>query len=244
MTNQTGLKMPMLAIELSQRSGGVAFTAEGVEPIVVPVRGGRRDKDDLLPAIRTILRSAETRVQDLSTVAVDIGPGGFTGLRVSIAAAQMLAEIADASVVGVPGAEVAAAATPGVFDGSRIGRLLVISATRNGTAWTTRLRREDPDADWRPDGDSVLLEELPSDDVDVVLADEHLDSVWRDRLEARGVEIIEPVHSALGLAELLRRSMTTAAPSTWWISGDAATLRPIYPREPEAVRLWKARASR
>ena len=236
--------MPMLAIELSQRSGGVAFVNEGIEPTVISVMGGRREKDELLPAVRSVLDSVGVSVADLSTIAVDIGPGGFTGLRVSIAAGQMLAEIAGATIVGIPGAEVAAASTPAVCASSRIGSMLVIAATRNGTAWTTRLGRGDPSEDWLPEGTPALVAEPPAESFDLVLADEHLEPAWRSHFESQGTEIVEPVHSAEGLAGLLQGCMAGSPPPTWHVSSDAATLRPIYPREPEAVRLWQARASR
>ena len=244
MNTSSGLQMPMLAIELSQREGGVAVVGEEIEPTVVPVTGGRREKDELLPAVRCVLQSAGVSVKDLGTVAVDVGPGGFTGLRISIAAGQMLAEIAGASIVGIPGAEVAASSTPAVRERALVGTILVIAAIRNGTAWATRLQRLAPGADWRPVGRPILAAGPPQGHFDLVLADEHLEPAWRSHFESQEIEIVEPVHSAGGLADLLRRSMPGSPPDSWHVSRDAATLRPIYPREPEAVRLWKNRSAR
>lgn len=240
----SGPGMPMLAIELSQRAGGVAYLDEGREPVVAPVTGGRREKDELLPAIQQALDTANATARDLASVVVDIGPGGFTGLRISIAAGQMLAEVAGASVVGIPGAEVAAASTPAIFGGSLTGTILVIAATRNGTAWTTRLARQDPNRDWKPVGAAMLLDAPPAERYAAVLADEHLEPTWRGRFESEGIEIVEPVHSATGLAGLFLRGMSDSPPVSWQVSEDPATLRPLYPREPEAVRLWNARRGR
>ena len=190
MTELVALGTPMLAIELSQRSGGVALVRKGVEPLTVSITGGRRERDELLPAIRSVLESARVQVGDLATVAVDTGPGGFTGLRISIAAGQMLAEVSGAMVVGVPGAEVAAASTSSIRDGDRTGTILVVAATRNGTAWVTRLHRTDPDRDWRPVGTAELLEDPPDERFEVVLADAHLEPEWRAFFTASGIEII------------------------------------------------------
>ena len=235
--------MPMLAIELSQRSGGVAVVNEEGDASFVSVTGGRREKDELLPAVREALGSANVLARDLATVAVDVGPGGFTGLRISIAAGQALAEVSGAVVVGVPGAEVAVASTPACLDQALAGTIVVISATRNETAWATRFHRERPGDDWVTVGRAGLIDALPAERFAAALADEHLDPAWRASLGEVGTPILEPVHTATGLAGLLCRLRGTPPPS-WHVAGDAATLRPIYPREPEAVRLWKARSSR
>lgn len=233
----------MLAIELSQRSGGVAVVTGEGDLVARSVTGGRREKDELVPAIRDALDAANVSVPELATVAVDVGPGGFTGLRISIAAAQALGEIPGATVVGVPGAEVAVASTPACNHPTLSGTILVVSATRNGTAWATRFHRGSPTDHWVTMEEAGLIESLPKESFTAILADGHLDPGWRTSLEADGIPTIEPVHSAEGLARLLLHSME-APPSTWHVSGDAATLRPIYPREPEAVRLWKDRTGR
>ncbi|MCI0437109.1 MAG: tRNA (adenosine(37)-N6)-threonylcarbamoyltransferase complex dimerization subunit type 1 TsaB, partial [Gemmatimonadetes bacterium] len=70
--------------------------------------------DDLLPAIGRLFERAGLKPHDLAggggAVAVSIGPGGFTGLRIGIATAKMLAESLGAKLVAVPSALVAAEA--------------------------------------------------------------------------------------------------------------------------------------
>ena len=92
--------------------------------------------------------------------------------------------------------------------------------------------------------EGMLAGAPPEEGFDTVLADEHLDPSWRSRFESLGIEIVEPDHSAQGLIGLLRRSTSGPPPASWHVSDDPATLRPIYPREPEAVRLWKAKSGR
>ncbi len=68
----------VLAIELSQRTGGVALLeADGTLHEVI-VEGGRRDQDELAPAVARVLAAAGSNVGSISIVAVDVGPGGFT----------------------------------------------------------------------------------------------------------------------------------------------------------------------
>lgn len=70
----------------------------------------------LLPAIDSLLRSAGTSVPELAGIALSIGPGSFTGLRIGLATVKGLVFGGTQPVVGVPTllglADVADAAVP------------------------------------------------------------------------------------------------------------------------------------
>lgn len=51
----------------------------------------RRHAEALTPMIEFVMKQAEVAMTDVSAVAVDIGPGLFTGMRVGMAAAQSIA---------------------------------------------------------------------------------------------------------------------------------------------------------
>ncbi len=224
---------PLLAIELSQRVGGVALIgADGREHVAV-VAGGRRDVDELAPAVAAVLAEAELDAASISTVAVDVGPGGFTGLRISVAIGQAIAEAANASVVAVPGAVVALASTPEVAGVA--GRALVLSAAKAGTAWGTLFERTDAGRDWTVVGQPGILDGPPSGPLAVVLADEHLDGEFRAAIP-REVPIVVPRFDAAALA---KRALVGGPGLV--VHADPARLQPLYPREPEAVRIWRER---
>lgn len=67
----------------ADRDGGNAVTRE--------LQGARRHAGALLPLVAELLTSLRARPRDISLVAVADGPGSFTGLRVSFAAAKALA---------------------------------------------------------------------------------------------------------------------------------------------------------
>lgn len=69
---------------------GVARNGQVVARGVVEDR--RAHAEQLLPLVQRVLAEAGVGVADLSGIAVGIGPGPFTGLRVGVAAAQTLAE--------------------------------------------------------------------------------------------------------------------------------------------------------
>jgi tRNA threonylcarbamoyladenosine biosynthesis protein TsaB len=67
----------------------------------------------LMPMMKTMLEAAGLKLNDLGALAVTVGPGGFTGIRVGLATARTLAEAADLPLAGVSTlAAVAAAVGP------------------------------------------------------------------------------------------------------------------------------------
>jgi len=61
------------------------------EPVLSESVGDSRSHVELLmPTVKSVMKDAKIRRRDLSGIAVGMGPGPYTGLRVGIAAAQML----------------------------------------------------------------------------------------------------------------------------------------------------------
>ena len=83
----------------------------------------------LLPMIERVMAAAGLRPSQLDAIAATIGPGGFTGIRVGLAAARGIALAVGARLVGVTGfAAVAAGVT--AIDGARCEALLVALDSR------------------------------------------------------------------------------------------------------------------
>ncbi len=60
----------------------------------------------LVSALRNILKENNLIVNDLDAIGVDIGPGSFTGIRVGITIARVLAQQANIKLVGVNSLEI------------------------------------------------------------------------------------------------------------------------------------------
>ena len=80
-----------LAIETATSQVAVAVGRSGEQMAAIALDRGRRHGELLAPSIQTILRLASVHVRDIERIAVDNGPGLFTGLRVGIATAKALA---------------------------------------------------------------------------------------------------------------------------------------------------------
>ena len=83
--------MKILGIETSTQMGGVALI-DGTKLVAeyrlaLPLQHGEK----LLPLIDTLLKDTRMALSDLSAIAISIGPGSYTGLRVGLATAKGLA---------------------------------------------------------------------------------------------------------------------------------------------------------
>ena len=96
----------IVALETATETVGVAVqTASGVYAEFT-LTGRRRHVETLMPALDHLLAQVGLEAQDVDTVAVDIGPGLFTGLRVGVAAAKGLALALGARVVAARSTDV------------------------------------------------------------------------------------------------------------------------------------------
>jgi len=80
----------VLAFDCAVSGLGIAVVRDGAR-LAGLAEGGRDQAARLLPAIETVLGEAGVGRRELSLIAVTIGPGSFTGVRVGLAAARGLA---------------------------------------------------------------------------------------------------------------------------------------------------------
>ncbi len=230
--------MPLLlAIETSNPSAwspacrekpGVALldTATRRSLAVEPIDPELRHDDRLVPAIDALTRRLALRPRDLSTIAVSVGPGGFTAVRLAVTTAKMIAEATGATSIPVPTALVAARAFAGKAP------FAVALASKNDTAFIAAFDEQSRPLDAGAILDAHAFGALVAKlSLRSLLADGHLPPSISDAAESLGLN-----RAPLDLGP---ESCGLAALDAGLAGVDPAQLLPIYPREPEAVTKWR-----
>jgi tRNA threonylcarbamoyladenosine biosynthesis protein TsaB len=93
--------MLILGIETATPQVSVAIGGhEGVLALFEVARG-RRHAETLVPAIEFCCNQADVSIDELGLVAVDVGPGLFTGMRVGLATGKTLAQALRVPMIGI-----------------------------------------------------------------------------------------------------------------------------------------------
>ena len=79
--------MSILSIDTSSQVSSVAVLSAERVAAEISMQGALTHSETLMPHIETALRMARVNKEELDGVAVSIGPGSFTGLRIGLAAA-------------------------------------------------------------------------------------------------------------------------------------------------------------
>src|SRR4051812_27054474 len=93
--------MRLLVLDTSADRCSVAVAVDGREPVMRSVVVGRAHAERLLPMIAEAMAAAGLPVAGLDRIAVTIGPGSFTGVRIGVAAARGLSLATQVAVVGI-----------------------------------------------------------------------------------------------------------------------------------------------
>ncbi len=221
----------VLAIETSQRKGGVALRDPAGTAHLEWVAANLRHDDDLLPAIDRLYRRVGLEPEATDVVGVSIGPGGFTGLRIAVSTAKMFGEALGCKLVAVPSAHVAAESYQGA------GPIIVALASKGETCWATRMIKVDDQWEEATEGHPVDVASLDLADIAALVGDEYIPDGIRQACSAAGVPIIAPVFEPLSCLAVAERRLARGE------TMDALSLGPIYARPPEAVVKWASSGS-
>jgi len=129
--------MRLLAIETSGKMGEFAVLAEGevLSESAVDVTGQLVERG--IGEIEGVLGQAGIALADLDSIAVSMGPGSFTGLRVGLAIAKGLCFHREIALVGVPTLDAIAEA-----QGARTGFIVPVMDARRGEIYLSIYRSE------------------------------------------------------------------------------------------------------
>jgi tRNA threonylcarbamoyladenosine biosynthesis protein TsaB len=96
-----GTNAGLLAIETSGRTGSIAWIGSDGASVRIETSAQQRSAATLAPAIRCLLAEIRSCSGRIDAIAVGAGPGSFTGLRIGVTTAKMLAYALGCPVVAV-----------------------------------------------------------------------------------------------------------------------------------------------
>jgi tRNA threonylcarbamoyl adenosine modification protein YeaZ len=218
-----------LALELSQRDGTVSMVNSKGINLTREVNTGSRDDDTVLPMISEIANELSITPRSIELVVVSVGPGGFTGLRTSVAIAKMLALVSSATIVPVETAIVTVAS-------SSVNKkaYFVLSGVKQDSFWLSKVYKKDNS--WCCTASISCVKELKNviTEVDGVFVDSFAPDSISDICVLSGVTPYTSLPNAKSLLDIGIQLHENG------VSIDPMKLSPLYPREPEAVRAWNA----
>ncbi len=93
--------MIVLGIETSTPQTSVALGTEA-DVLAATQLTGKARQDAVVPAIEHLLRWTGLELKAVGGIAVGLGPGLFTGLRVGVEAGKSLAQVLNVPIIGIP----------------------------------------------------------------------------------------------------------------------------------------------
>lgn len=144
--------MLILGIETSGLQGGIALFRDGdclAESALEDAP--RRHAQTLVSQIEELFRRFDLHVTDLDAVAVSIGPGSFTGLRVGVVCAKTLAYVTGCQLAAVDTLEAIAENSP-----ADVAAVRVISDAQRGELFVGTYRRLSDD-EWVREGPVTIV---------------------------------------------------------------------------------------
>jgi len=151
--------MLTFAAEHSTVSAGIALFRDGAPAGVRRWTADRAAPNRIWNEIRGLLSSCAVRPEQIDCYAVGLGPGAYSGLRISMMALRGMALADVKPVIGVSSGEAAAAAA---FRSMPVESAVVVGDARRGRLWAGVFRRSNPWPETVRDYALIQPFELPS----------------------------------------------------------------------------------
>lgn len=230
--------MLILGIETATERVSVAIGGhEGVIGLF-EITKGRRHAETLVPAIQFTCQQAGIELDEISVVAVDVGPGLFTGMRVGLASGKAIAQALRVPMIGISSLDLLA------FPSRHTDKVVVpVIDARKGEVFYAMYRQV-------PGGIQQIAEPVvgPVDDLVADLMARNQDVLCvGDGARRYRDEIVDGYHCEIGgddhpsASPLVQLAHARALREDWV---NAREIEPMYLRAPDAVINWATRARR
>lgn len=230
--------MLVLSIDTATLVSSVALSTQDKLLAELVIQTRKTHSETLMPHIAELLNMARIEKKDLEGIAVSIGPGSFTGLRIGLATAKALAYALKIPILGISTFETLAfnCPVPGVYLSP------ILDAQKNNVyqavySWQQGTLTEILPA--RVVNISQAVKEAAAMERPVVMLGEAA-VMYREEIEAQGTNLVFPpphvvIPHAGSTAVLGCRLLEQG------VVHDVMNLEPVYIRRSEAEVLWEKR---
>lgn len=227
--------MTLVGFDTSTPATTACVITPGREPVCTPAPGPERllgrpgHSAELLPTLAGLLEHAGLRWADVQAIAVGVGPGTFTGLRIGVATARALAQGLNVPLHPVSSLEALAAGMVGAVAAGR--PLLPLIDAKRREVFAAVYRAGEPLAHvWGPaalSAQEVLARVAKLEEAPLAAGDWALES--RAYLEEAGIEVppADSVLHAVSAMQICRLGGAVAPVAPEQVN-------PVYVRVPDA----------
>ena len=230
----------MLILGIETATERVSVAIGGHEGVIgsFEITKGRRHAETLVPAIEFTCRQAGIELDEISVIAVDVGPGLFTGMRVGLASGKAIAQALRIPMIGITSLDLLA------FPCRHADRVVVpVIDARKGEVFYAMYKQV-------PGGIQQISDPQvgPIDDLVADLMARNQDVLCvGDGARRYSEEILDGYHCEIGgdkypsAGPLVQLAHAKALREDWV---QAREIEPVYLRAPDALINWKTRAAR
>lgn len=226
-----------LAIDTSGRQGSAAICGPENQTFTHTFSGPMRHSAELFPAIESLLRKANASTQEIGLVCIAAGPGSFTGLRIAVSLAKMMALCSGTRIAAVNTLDASSLNADAACEKTKakIQRTGVILDAKRGQFFAGIYRKQ-PHG-WVSEATNLLItaEDLlrqfaGPDQNRLFLLGEGL-LYYKDRFADENVEIVDAEFWSCRAENVLKLGLQMAGEGKL---ADPATLVPFYVQKPDA----------
>jgi len=227
--------MILLALDTSTDRAAFGLESESGAIVSTSTEPARRHGRDLVPRLADALAAAGLKVRDVEVIAVGVGPGSYTGLRVGLMAAKTLAYATGAALVGFDSLEGIARNAP-----AHARRVSVVADAQRGQVYAADFIHEagGPPRCVRATQVEPLAAWLARLEPETIVLGPALEAPRIRSLLPATLELADPVFNypdGRGLLALAREVWATGRRDDPWL------LEPQYLRQSSAALQWDAR---
>jgi tRNA threonylcarbamoyladenosine biosynthesis protein TsaB len=176
--------MTILGIETSTEVCSVAVVDDEGNVTEESLVEAHIHSEKILTLLNNVIKRAEMRLADLSAIAVSIGPGSFTGLRIGLSTAKGLCYALEKPLVTVPTFD--AIAQSALALEHKVNEVVILIDARQGEFYSQRFSRND--------GRMVAM-----NDVSVQSLADSLDALSKDAVVVTDAQVIMQRGKSIGV---------------------------------------------